>query len=74
MAVLAFVLTQQHLTAAADDPRGQMAEHAVARLDSGTSARSIVPAKAVDIVSSLDSYLVAFDRARHVLASSATLH
>jgi hypothetical protein len=73
MAVLAFVLTQQYLTVAADDPRDQMAEHAVARLDSGTDARSIVPAKTVDIVSSLDPYLVVFDRTRHVLASCATL-
>jgi hypothetical protein len=72
-AVLAFELTQQHLTVTANDPQGQMAEHAVARLDSGTDARSIVPAKTVDIVSSLDPYLVVFDRARHVLASTATL-
>jgi hypothetical protein len=74
MAVLAFTLTQQHLTAAAGDPQDQMAEHAVARLESGTDARSIVHAKAVDIVSSLDRYLVVFDRTRHTLASSAALH
>jgi hypothetical protein len=71
MAVLAFELTQQHLTVAANYPQGQMAEHAVARLDSGTDARSIVPAKTVDTVSSLGSYLVVFDRTRHFLASSA---
>jgi hypothetical protein len=68
MAVLAFMLTQQHLTGAASDPQDQMAEHAVARLESGTDARSIVPAKAVDIVSALDRYLVVFDRTRHILA------
>jgi len=73
MAVLAFVLTQQHLTVAASDPRVQVAEHAVARLDSGTDARSIVPAKTIDIASSSDPYLVVFDRARHVLASPTAL-
>lgn len=74
MVVLAFMLTQQYLTVAANDPQGQMAEHAVVRLDSGTDARSIVPAKTVDIVNSLEPYLVVFDRTRHVLASSTTLH
>ena len=73
-AVLASVLTQQHLTVAVSDPRVQVAEHAVARLDSGTDARSIVPAKTVGIASSSGPYLVIFDRARHVLASSAALH
>src|SRR5437773_8758348 len=74
MAVLASMLTQQHLTVVASDPQVRVAEQAVARLDSGTDARSIVPAKTIDIVSSLDPYLVVFDRARHVLASSAALH
>ena len=74
MAVIAFVLTQQHLTVAASDPRVQVAEHAVARLDSGTDARSIVPAKTVGIASSSDPYLVVFDRTRRVPASSAALH
>ena len=74
MAVLASVLTQQHLTVAVSDPRVQVAEHAVARLDSGTDARSIVPAKTVGIASSSDPYLVVFDRARRVTASSAALH
>jgi len=73
MTVLAFMLTQQHLTATAGDPQDQMAEHAVARPESGTDARSIVPAKAVDIVSSLDRYLVVFGRIRHTLACSAAL-
>ena len=74
MAVLASVLTQQHLAVAAHNPQAKMAEQAVARLDSGTDVRSIVPAKTIDMVSSSDPYLVVFDRARHVLISSAALH
>ena len=74
MAVLASVLTQQHLTVAADDPQVQMAERAVARPDSGTRARSIVPAKTIDMVGALEPCLIVFGRARHILASSAALH
>ena len=74
MAVLASVLTQQHLTVAANDPQVQMAEHAVARPDSGTGARSIVPAKTIDMVGALEPCLIVFGRARHILASSAALH
>ena len=65
-AVLASVLTQQHLTVAAHNPQARMAEQAVARLDSGTDVRSIVPAKTIDMVSSLDRLLIVFDRARHL--------
>jgi hypothetical protein len=72
-AVLASLLTQQHLTVAAVDPRDQMAERAVARLDSGTDARSIVPAKTIDMPCDLVSCLIVFDRARHFLGSSVAL-
>ena len=65
-AVLASVLTQQHLTIAAGVPRVQTAELAVARLAPGSDARSIVPAKAIDMVSSSDRLLVVFDRTRHL--------
>jgi hypothetical protein len=69
MAVLASVLTQQHLTVAANGPQVKTAEYAVARLESGTNARSVVPAKAIDRVSTLDLYLVVFGRSRHFSAA-----
>jgi hypothetical protein len=61
------LLTQQHPAGAAREARPGQAGHAVARLEAGKEASSIVPAKTIDMASSPDPDLVAADRTRHVL-------
>jgi hypothetical protein len=65
---------QQDLRQGANDPQIQMAEDAAARLEGGASTDSVLPPRPVELSSSLDTYVMVFDRADQLLGSSAKLH
>lgn len=69
-----FAAIQSDLRSGADDPQFQMATDARIGLESGASARSLVPAAQIDIAQSLAPYLVIYDTNGQPVASSATLH
>lgn len=57
----------------ANHPQAEMAQSAVARLNSGASPAAVVPGGHVDIAQSTNPYLIVLDGKRSVLASSASL-
>jgi hypothetical protein len=65
-------LTQQALRDGANDPQTAMALDAVAALDSGAGASSVVAASQVDLSHSLAPWVAVYDSSRHLLASSAS--
>lgn len=65
---------QQDLRQGANDPQIQMAEDAAASLAAGAVPNSVVPTSQVELSSSLQTYVLVFDRGDQLLASSATLH
>ena len=71
---LVYVAVQQSLRAYANDPQIQMAEDAASALSGGTMADALVPTLKVDIAASLAPFLMVFDDAGNVVASSAALH
>lgn len=74
LAVLVYGAVQQDLRLSANDPQIQLAEDAAARLDAGATASAVVPADAIDLATSLDTYLIVFDATGSVVRSSAKLH
>jgi hypothetical protein len=74
ISALIYAVDLNSLRSAANDPQIQMVEEAVTRLDAGVPPRSVVPPTAVDMSSSLQSYVVLFDPAGRAVASSVTLH
>jgi hypothetical protein len=71
---LAYLTVQQSLRQGANDPQIQMAEDAAAALAQGRSAEALVPLSTVDIARSLAPFMIVYDDAGNVLASSAVLH
>jgi hypothetical protein len=71
---LVYVTVQQSLRMGANDPQIQIAEDTASALAGGASADSLVPSVKVDIASSLASFLMIYDNAGNILASSAMLH
>ena len=74
LAAFLYAVGQQLLRQGANDPQVQLAEDAAARLAAGQPAQSLVPAAPVDPSASLSPFVIVYDRAGRVLASSATLH
>ena len=74
LCALVYLSVQQFLRQGANDPQIQMAEDAAANLKAGASVESVVPTTKVEIASSLAPFIMVFDNAGNVLASSATLH
>ncbi len=70
---LLYVVVQQQIRQAADDPQIQLAEDAAAKLAGGQSVQAVVPAEKVDIARSVASYVVVFDAAGKPVASSGQL-
>ena len=70
---LIFVVAQQELRMAANDPQEQLAREAAKRLDSGTSPSAIVGPATIDVGTSLAPFVVVHDSTGHVLATDATL-
>ncbi len=71
---LAYLTVQQSLRQGANDPQIQMAEDAAAALVQGQNAEALTPASTVDIAQSLAPFMIIYDDAGNVLASSASLH
>jgi hypothetical protein len=69
-----YATVQQDLRQGANDPQIQMAEDAAARLEGGASTESVLPARTVELSSSLDTYVMVFDRADQLMSSSAKFH
>lgn len=74
LAAFIYAVGQQVLRQGADDPQIQLAEDAAARLAAGQPAQSLLPAATIDPSASLAPFVIVYDRAGRVLASSATLH
>lgn len=71
---LAYLTVQQSLRQGANDPQIQMAEDAASALAQGWNAEALVPLSTVDIARSLAPFMIIYDDAGNVLASSAVLH
>jgi hypothetical protein len=69
-----YASVQQDLRQGANDPQIQMAEDAAASLNAGASPGSLVPNQPVELSTSLQTYLMVFDRSNQLVASSAMLH
>src|SRR5690349_4618324 len=69
-----YASVQQALRQGANDPQIQIAEDAAATLDGGAAPTSVVPARAVDLSTSLQPFVMLFDKSNRLVASSATLH
>ena len=72
--LLVYLAVQQAWRRAADDPQVQMAGDISASLWSGQAPDSIVPAAQVDYGVSLAPFVIVFDDAGAIVASSGTLH
>jgi hypothetical protein len=70
---LVCVTEQQNLRQSANDPQIQMAEDAAVALAAGRPAQAVVPAGRVEIARSLAPFLIVFNAAGRVEASSAVL-
>ena len=71
---LAYLTVQQSLRQEANDPQIQMAEDAASALAQGPNPESLVPLSTVDIARSLAPFMIVYDDAGNVLASSAVLN
>jgi len=69
-----YASVQQDLRQGANDPQIQMAEDAAAALDSGAAPNAVLPAKQIELSSSLQPYVMVFDRSDELVASSVMLH
>jgi len=73
LCLLIYVAVQQNFRQNANDPQIQMAEDAAARLEAGGQAQAVVGSAKVDIARSLAPFLIVYDDAGQVVASSAQL-
>jgi hypothetical protein len=74
LAGLLYVAVQQAIRSAANDPQIQLAEDAATTLNNGGTIQSVVPARKVDIATSLARYIIVFDASGTPVASSAQLN
>jgi hypothetical protein len=73
LAGLLYVIVQQNIRQAANNPQIQLAEQTAAALATGQPVQEVVPAGTVDIANSLAPYLIIFDRSGVPIASTAQL-
>lgn len=74
LALTICITVQQVLRMGADDPQKQLTSDAVAQLEQGADAASIVGDRKIDPQRSLSPFMIVFDNAGHPLASSLTLN
>lgn len=74
MSGLVYVTVQQSLRMSLNDPQIQMAEDAASALAAGHNADALIPAITVDVSKSLAPFIIIYDDAGDVVASSAVLH
>ncbi len=70
---LGYTLVQHDLRSGANDPQIQLAEDAVAALESGASPGSVIPAGSVDLATSLAPWVAVDDAAGTSIAASGAL-
>jgi hypothetical protein len=68
-----YILVNQIIRQGANDPQIQMAQDAAHDLSEGMPPREVIPAKNIDIRESLAPFMIVYDDAGRVLASSAEL-
>jgi len=73
LAVGLFVVAEQSLREAANDPQLELAGNLAYGLEHGAAAQSLVPAEKVDMAASLSPFVIAYDEQGRVLASSGQL-
>src|ERR1041385_5293285 len=74
LSLAVFVAVQQDLRQNANDPQIQMAEDAATALNGGVPPNAVVPDRSVELSSSLGTFVMVFDKADALVASSANLH
>ena len=74
LCMLLYLTVQQSLRQGLNDPQIQMAEDAAAAFEQGRIAVDLLPPTQVDVASSLAPFLIVYDDAGKVLASSGVLH
>jgi hypothetical protein len=74
LAGLVYVAVQQSFRQGANDPQIQIVEDAAAQLEAGQQPGTVVGSSTVDMAHSLATYLIVYDEAGHVLASSVQLN
>src|SRR5579862_2127565 len=74
LSVVVYAAVQQDLRQSANDPQIQLAEDAASALDGGAAPRAVVPGQTVELSSSLQPFVMVYDRSDALLASSATLN
>ncbi len=70
---LVYLVGQQALRTAADDPQIQLVEDAAARLDAGAAPSEVIGSRPIDIARSLAPFVVVYDSSGAVLASDGSL-
>lgn len=73
LAGLVYVAVQQNLRMSANDPQIQMAQDAAAALARGQTVSTVLPPQVIDLSHSLAPYLIVFDDAGQIVASSAQI-
>ena len=71
---LVYVIVQQEHRMAANYPQEQLAREAATRLDGGASPATVVGSTAVDVATSLEPFVVVYDRSGDVLATDGALN
>lgn len=73
LSIFIYGAAQQDLRLTADDPQIQLAEDTAAKLAAGQPAQSVLLSDAVDIGASLAPFMIIYDEAGSIRASSAAL-
>jgi len=74
LCALVYLVEQQALRMSANDPQIQLAEDGADALARGATAQSLLPANTIDIAKSLAPFIVVYNDAGEVSASSGLLH
>lgn len=73
LSALVYLAVQQNFRQTANDPQIQMAEDAATQLEGGAQSQAVVGAGKVDMARSLAPFLIVYDDAGRVVASSVQL-
>jgi hypothetical protein len=73
LALIVYSVVQQDIRQSANEPQIELAESAASRLSSDEPVQTVLPARSVDLSGSLAPFVIVYDGAGTVLASSASL-
>ena len=71
--LLTYVVTQQVIRLGANELPVQFATDTIIKLENGLSAKDAVPAETIDILKSLDTFVMIFDKDKNLIATSAMM-